>query len=153
MIAYSSLIPISLYVAMQVVKMFQSSFIFYDDKIFDVELNKPSVARTSDLIEELGQVEIIFSDKTGTLTQNSMIFRKCSINGKIFGSMKDIPDCDNLGYSVNGDINPSNMLNSSVDSTLKTEIYKFFMVLATCHSVVTEEDEQNPGLIKYNVIF
>ena len=88
MVTYSPLIPISLYVAMQVVKMFQGNFIFYDDLIYDYEIDKPSIARTSDLIEELGQIEFIFSDKTGTLTQNLMEFRKCSVNSKVYGSMK-----------------------------------------------------------------
>jgi P-type E1-E2 ATPase len=87
MVAYSPLIPISLYVAMGVVKMFQGSFITYDDQIYDYDLEKASIARTSDLIEELGQVEFIFSDKTGTLTQNLMEFRKCCINSKVYGSM------------------------------------------------------------------
>ncbi len=87
MVAYSPLIPISLYVANQVVKMFQGSFIQYDDLIYDYDLDKPSQARTSDLIEELGQIDFIFSDKTGTLTQNLMEFRKCCINSKVYGSI------------------------------------------------------------------
>ncbi|ANQ11113.1 Phospholipid-transporting ATPase [Plasmodium coatneyi] len=45
-----------------------------------------AVPRTSSLIEELGQIEYIFSDKTGTLTCNVMEFRKCAINGISYGN-------------------------------------------------------------------
>lgn len=49
----------------------------------------PARARTTTLNEELGQIQYIFSDKTGTLTQNIMTFNKCSINGKLYGDVLD----------------------------------------------------------------
>lgn len=84
-VAYSNIIPISLYVALEMVKIFQGILIFFDNDMYDEEIQKPASCRATDLIEELGQVEFIFSDKTGTLTQNVMILKKCYIDGELYG--------------------------------------------------------------------
>ncbi|KAI3409185.1 Phospholipid-transporting ATPase, partial [Psidium guajava] len=82
---YGYLIPISLYVSIEIVKVLQSVFINKDLHMYYKATDKPARARTSNLNEELGQVHTIFSDKTGTLTCNSMEFVKCSIAGIAYG--------------------------------------------------------------------
>ncbi|OQR94483.1 phospholipid-transporting ATPase [Achlya hypogyna] len=81
----NSFIPVSLYVSMTSVKFFQAYFMNNDLKMYHAESDTPCQVRTMSLNEELGQVDYVFSDKTGTLTCNIMEFRKCSINGVAYG--------------------------------------------------------------------
>ncbi|XP_077216942.1 putative phospholipid-transporting ATPase 4 isoform X2 [Tasmannia lanceolata] len=85
LILYGYLIPISLYVSIEVVKVLQAMFINQDIQMYDEETGNPALARTSNLNDELGQVDTILSDKTGTLTCNQMDFLKCSIAGVSYG--------------------------------------------------------------------
>lgn len=85
LILYNNLIPISLYVTLDFAKLFQAWFIDKDRELVCKTDEKKSVSvKNSDLNEELGQVEYIFTDKTGTLTGNQMEFKKCWINGEYF---------------------------------------------------------------------
>ena len=76
-ILYNNLIPISLLVTLEGVKFLQANFINNDIEMSYQGTN--ALARTSNLNEELGQIKYVFSDKTGTLTQNVMKFKECSI--------------------------------------------------------------------------
>ncbi|KAH8499966.1 hypothetical protein H0E87_015272, partial [Populus deltoides] len=98
---YSTIIPISLYVSIEMIKFIQSTqFINKDLHMYHAETNTPALARTSNLNEELGQVEYIFSDKTGTLTRNLMEFFKCSIGGEVYGS--GVTEIEQGGAQRNG---------------------------------------------------
>uniref|UniRef100_A0A671NFD8 Phospholipid-transporting ATPase n=1 Tax=Sinocyclocheilus anshuiensis TaxID=1608454 RepID=A0A671NFD8_9TELE len=87
-IILNTVVPISLYVSVEVLRLGHSYFINWDRRMYYSRKDTPAEARTTTLNEELGQVEFIFSDKTGTLTQNIMVFNKCSINGKTYGMLE-----------------------------------------------------------------
>ncbi|OLL25155.1 putative phospholipid-transporting ATPase [Neolecta irregularis DAH-3] len=80
-ILFNTLIPLSLYVSMEIIKLCQKFLLEQDIDMYHAESDTPAEARTATLNEELGQVSFIFSDKTGTLTDNIMVFRKLSIAG------------------------------------------------------------------------
>jgi len=72
---------------MEVVKFQLGTFINYDLGMYNAPNDTPASARTSSLIEELGQVEYVFSDKTGTLTENKMILKKISVSNQSFSEV------------------------------------------------------------------
>ncbi|KAF9149053.1 hypothetical protein BG015_009164 [Linnemannia schmuckeri] len=86
LIIFQNIIPISLYISIEFVKTFQAYFIWQDSDMYDIELDQFCTPKTWNLTDDLGQIEYVFSDKTGTLTRNIMEFKKCSINGKIYGN-------------------------------------------------------------------
>jgi phospholipid-translocating ATPase len=97
-------IPISLYVSIEIVKVMHALYINHDIAMYDEISNTPAHARTSNLGEELGQIDYIFSDKTGTLTQNVMEFLKVSLGGVAYG--KTISDIARAQMLLEGKIVP-----------------------------------------------
>ncbi|KAL6945365.1 phospholipid transporting ATPase [Hanseniaspora vineae] len=85
LILYQSLIPISLYISVEIIKTAQALFIYGDLLMYNEKLDYPCTPKSWNISDDLGQIEYIFSDKTGTLTQNVMEFKKCSINGVSYG--------------------------------------------------------------------
>lgn len=77
--------------SVEIIRFVHSMWINFDQEMFftNGEDGIPAKARTTTLNEELGQVQYIFSDKTGTLTCNIMAFNKCSINGISYGDVYD----------------------------------------------------------------
>ncbi|KAK4261232.1 hypothetical protein QN277_004260 [Acacia crassicarpa] len=162
---YSPLIPISLYVSIEMVKFIQSTqFINNDWCMYHKETNTPALARTSNLNEELGQVEYIFSDKTGTLTRNLMEFFKCSIGDQVYGTgvteierqiaerngMKIEENKSDTAVKEKGfNFDDDRLMQGAWRNEPNPDICKeFFRCLAICHTVLPEGDE-SPEKIKY----
>jgi phospholipid-transporting ATPase len=152
-ILYNNLIPISLIVTMEVVKFQQAQLINFDLDMYHVVTDTPANCRTSSLVEELGQIEYVFSDKTGTLTCNAMEFRCCTIAGVAYSDVVDESkrgDDDGEGSKdrwktfselraiLDGGEDPF----SGHDNEEKEVIEEFLTLLAVCHTVIPEIREE-----------
>ncbi|KAF7419236.1 hypothetical protein PC9H_001823 [Pleurotus ostreatus] len=85
LIAFQNIVPVSLYISVEIVKTIQAYFISQDIDMYYPPLSTACVPKTWNISDDLGQIEYIFSDKTGTLTQNVMEFQKCSVHGVAYG--------------------------------------------------------------------
>ncbi|KAK9728789.1 drs2 neo1 protein [Basidiobolus ranarum] len=177
-ILLNTLIPISLYVTMELVKLVQAYFINNDLEMYFKETDTPAEARTCTINEELGQISYVFSDKTGTLTDNVMLFRKYSVGGlayvhdnqiivshqldhtsRLYSSElehnnKPLPvDDDHKSASRNSDQQKTSRqmierLISEPNSHFGRQADMFLLSMALCHTVVPEI-EPDTGKVSY----
>ena len=149
-VLYSNLVPISLFVTIEIVKYYHAFLINSDLDMYYDRTDTPAICRTSSLVEELGQIEYIFSDKTGTLTCNMMEFKQCSIGGIQYAD--EVPE-DKRATGQDGDevgIHDFNRLRENLKThESRTAIHHFLTLLSTCHTVIPERRDEMPGEIKY----
>ena len=151
-VLFNYLLPLSLIVTMEFVKFAIASFIDNDLEIYDESVDVPAQARTSSLVEELGQIDYLFSDKTGTLTRNIMEFKMISVGGVPYA--ETVPDdkrirlengVESAGY-YNFNVLKSHQQKNQANSRI---IHEFLVLLSICHTVIPEHDENNAGSIIY----
>lgn len=152
-IVFQIMIPISLYITMELVRLGQSYFMIGDRDMYDSSTNSKFQCRSLNINEDLGQIRYVFSDKTGTLTENKMEFKKASIWGKSYdcrlsltGPSQDIgvEGEDTNFYKQKWRLKSEIFPNSELMKLLYKDLYgeekiaahDFFLTLAACNTVI-----------------
>ena len=155
----SNFIPLSLYITVEFITFAMLWFIYSDLDMYDDTTNTRAVARST-VVTDLGRIQYIFSDKTGTLTQNVMRFKRCTVDGIVFGApiQKSRPGAEveedttpfyplrqllvgrfkgpgSAGLEGLGDSTPA-----PADNLLTFNAEMFLRVMSLCHTVVVEKD-------------
>lgn len=146
----NAMIPISLYITLELVRVFQAMFVAFDNTMsYNGIYASP---RTTTISDDLGQIEYVFSDKTGTLTKNVMEFMRCSIAGEKYGEgLTEVARANALARGI--DV-PSKVSETFYDSKLNKKlddenVILFFRVLSCCHSVMVEPDQSSKHGLSY----
>uniref|UniRef100_A0A0D9VTJ6 Phospholipid-transporting ATPase n=1 Tax=Leersia perrieri TaxID=77586 RepID=A0A0D9VTJ6_9ORYZ len=155
-IQFQVMIPIALFISMELVRVGQAYFMVQDKHMFDEKRQARFQCRALNINEDLGQIKYVFSDKTGTLTENRMEFRCASVHGGDF-SETDGGEADGHAVTEDGVVlrpktavktDPKLMAMLKDGTGAKADAARdFFLTLVTCNTIVPiiVDDTEDPA--------
>ena len=104
--------------------------------MYDAKTNQAAKVNSTDLNEDLGQIEYLFSDKTGTLTENEMTFKHFALQDSTYTE---------YNHEIFHANNHGNLTENTPENIHGQKFKRFLEILTICHTVqidMTSEDEK-----------
>ncbi|KAJ8484569.1 hypothetical protein OPV22_017054 [Ensete ventricosum] len=157
---FQNFIPISLYISMELSRLMQSFMMTQDESMCHEATGDKLQCRALNINEDLGQIKYVFSDKTGTLTENKMVFHCASIHGIDYVCREPLTPGEVAPHPtvvdgqvwrpkvmVNTDRKLLRLLETERDTEAGLYAINFFLALATCNTIVPQVlDTSDPGV-------
>ncbi|KAJ0978111.1 hypothetical protein J5N97_013585 [Dioscorea zingiberensis] len=151
---------------MEIARVTQSYMMTQDKNMYHEATNTKFQCKALNINEDLGQIKYVFSDKTGTLTENKMVFQCASVDGVDYSHAEELVAGQVAPHPtvvvdgqvwrprtlVKTDPRLMRLLETGKGTKEWSHAYDFFIALAACNTIVpqvTETSEQTVKLIEY----
>ncbi|RSL91781.1 hypothetical protein CEP51_000125 [Fusarium floridanum] len=147
-IMFNQVIPLSLYIGLEAIKLGQMSLITNDLALYDKDTDTPAGVNTTNNLDDLGQISYVFTDKTGTLTENVMNLRRLSVAGISWLHMMDMSEAEAGTYGDSPTTEDMlEYIQSRPTSEFSAKAVRYLLAVALCHTCIPEVTDN--GDIEY----
>ncbi|RSL96791.1 hypothetical protein CEP52_011286 [Fusarium oligoseptatum] len=147
-IMFNQVIPLSLYIGLEAIKLGQMSLITNDLALYDEDTDTPAAVNTTNNLDDLGQISYIFTDKTGTLTENVMNLRRLSVAGISWLHKMDMSEAEAGTYGDSPTTEDMlEYIQSRPTSEFSAKAVRYLLAVALCHTCIPEVTDN--GDIEY----
>lgn len=154
-IQFSNVVPMSLIMAIEAVKLNLAHLVNSDLDLYHEESDTPANCNTNVILDDLGQIDYVFTDKTGTLTDNIMKLRRLFVAGTSwFHRDRGVdPDGENKASQQNpGERTTEDLVefirqNPALDSAKAG--FEYILGMAICHTCIPEIDPEDGSIVDF----